>query len=66
MSTKILTKEEFSKFSDIMYQDYKETVQTGNFYDFEKSMVAFSRDLILKLMQHSVGAIPKDRRKKKA
>ena len=59
-----MTKEEFMVLASEKYENLQKLNEHLNFYDYEKAFDELWTELGRTVLEHNIGKIPKDRRKK--
>ncbi len=60
-----MTKEDFLALAAQRYNELQALNKLDNFYDYEKQFVSLWKDLGREVLEKNLGALPRDKRKKK-
>lgn len=61
----MLNKEDYLRIVESRYEAVKALNDGRSFYDYEKEFAAIMQDVSRELLEHSIGPVPRDTRKKK-
>lgn len=61
----VMTKEEFLQAAEARYDELRALGKVDNFYDYEKEFVAIWQGLGRDVFEKNLGAVSRDKRKKK-
>lgn len=61
----MLNKEDYLRIVESRYEAIKALNDGRDFYDYEKEFAAIMQDVSRELLEHSIGSVPRDKRKKK-